>query len=260
MRKHFKQSELKEIEQHTEFSRRMDKTLNLHFTDRCNFSCKHCFVYMTGRELNLDECKSIIDKISEMNQFSRINLAGGEPMLAPHLQDVIDYVVLKGFECSMITNGSLLTEQFIIHNKKKLSMIGISIDSIDDDTNNLIGRKTIEDIEYLAKLIKLHGMKLKINICVSKLNIHVDFISIIEQLQPDRLKILQVLSSPHLKNANKFLISDKEFSEICQTLDKYHPICENNKYMKESYWIVDSEGCYGKDNLHLGSSSKIKLI
>ena len=238
----------------------MDKTLNFHFTDRCNFKCKHCFINMAGRELNLDECKRIIDKLTEMNQFSRINLAGGEPMLALHLQEIIDYVLLKGFKCSMITNGSLLNEQFIIHNKNKLSMIGISVDSLDDDTNKLIGRKTIREIYCLAKLIKQQGIKLKINICVSKLNMHVDFTQMIEQIRPDRLKILQVLSSPHLTNPEMFLLSDKQFTEICQSLERYHPICENNEYMEKSYWIVDSEGNYGTDNLHIKSSTKTKLI
>jgi len=98
---------------------------------------------MKGRELSLEECIRVIDAINEMKQFTRINLAGGEPMMAHHLQDVIDYVISKGFKCSLITNGSYLTADFVKNNKDKLCMIGISVDSMDDELNKLIGRKTI---------------------------------------------------------------------------------------------------------------------
>lgn len=206
---------------------------------------------MENRELTLDKCKLIIDKLHSMNKYTRINLAGGEPMLAPHLQDVINYVVEKGFECSLITNGSLLTEDFIYKNKDKLAMIGISIDSMDDEMNYLIGRKTIKNIGFLSKLIKQNRIKLKINICVSRINMNHDFESLIKQTKPDRLKLMQVLPSPHNDDANQHIISDLDFKKVCDSLSKYHPVCETNEYMINAYDIVDSEGNFCKDNLHL---------
>lgn len=237
-----------------------EKTLNLHLTDRCNFQCKHCFVNTKGRELSLDECKKIIDVIYEMNEFTRINLAGGEPMMAHHLQDVIDYVVRKGFMCSLITNGSYLTNEFIHRNENKLYMIGISVDSTDDDINELIGRKTIKYIVELCEEIKKSNIKLKINICINKHNVSFDFKPIIERIKPDRLKVLQVLPTPHSKYVEELTVTSDEFNEVCTRLMEYNPICEDNEFMKESYWIVDSEGYYGKDNLHLKNANKIKLV
>ncbi|MDD3127350.1 MAG: radical SAM protein, partial [Candidatus Izemoplasmatales bacterium] len=190
-----------------------EKTLNLHITDRCNFHCKHCFVNMQGKELTLDDCKRIIDVIYEMNEFTRINLAGGEPMMALHLQDVIDYVISKGFKCSLITNGSYLTSEFINSNKNKLCMIGISVDSMDDVINKLIGRKTIKNIVEICEDIKKANIKLKLNLCISKHNVGYDFKPIIERTKPDRLKVLQVLPTRYTKNVDSLIITKEEFHE-----------------------------------------------
>ncbi len=236
------------------------KTINLHLTDRCNFHCKHCFINMKGRELSFEECRRVIDVIYEMKQFTRINLAGGEPMMAHHLQDVIDYVVKRGFECSIITNGSLLTTKFIKRNRNKLCMIGISIDSLDDEVNKLIGRKSILELKNLCDCIKKEKIKLKINICISKYNLNCNFAQFLEGIKPDRLKLLQILPTPQLGNSSELLISKEEFKVVCEKLIKFNPICEENEYMKKAYWIVDSEGYLGKDNLHLNNSEKVKLI
>ncbi len=238
----------------------IEKTINLHLTDRCNFKCKHCFVNMKGRELSLQECISIIDAVYDMNQFTRINLAGGEPMMVRHLQDVIDYVVKKGFKCSIITNGSLLTTDFIKRNRNKLCMIGISIDSLDDEVNKLIGRKSILEVKKLCECIKKEKIRLKINICISKYNLSCDFTHFLEEIEPDRLKLLQILPTPQLGNSSELLISKEEFKVVCKKLISFNPICEENEYMREAYLIVDSEGCLCKDNLHLNNSEKIKLI
>ncbi|MFW6002633.1 MAG: viperin family antiviral radical SAM protein [archaeon] len=213
-----------------------EKVLNFHLTDRCNFKCKHCFVNMQQeKELSLDKCKSIIDNISDMNDFTRINLAGGEPLLVNHLQEVIDYIVKKGFRCSIITNGSKLDESFIKKNKDKLSMIGISIDSMDDNINKKIGRKTIKNLNHLCRSIKENEITLKVNICISKININCDFKEFLESVKPDRLKLFQLLPTPHSKESKYLTVCDKEFKTVCNQLSKYNPICEDNDYMQKVY-------------------------
>jgi len=215
---------------------------------------------MQNRELSFSDCKRAIDSIYEMNEFTRINLAGGEPMMAHHLQDVIDYVISKGFKCSLITNGSYLTAEFIHRNQNKLCMIGISLDSMDDVINKLIGRKTIKNIIEICDSIKKTGIKLKLNLCISKHNVVYDFKPIIKRLKPDRLKILQVLPTQHITNADALVITKEEFHRFCNSLKEFNPICEDNDFMRGAYWIVDSEGYFGKDNLHLDSNMKVKLI
>lgn len=132
----------------------MNDVLNFHFTDICNFACGHCFIVRENRELTIEQCKKVVDKAAELGRFERINLAGGEPMMSPHLQELIDYIVSKNLKCSLITNGSLLSIEFVNLNRNKLSMIGISVDSLDENMNELIGRKTLNNLSDICDAIK----------------------------------------------------------------------------------------------------------
>jgi uncharacterized protein YwlG (UPF0340 family) len=68
-----------------------------------------------------------------------------------------------------------LLQEFIHRNQNKLCMIGISLDSADDVINKLIGRKTIKNIIEICDSIKKTGIKLKLNLCISKHNVGYDF-------------------------------------------------------------------------------------
>lgn len=240
-------------------------TINLHFTDLCYFSCKHCFVRKQRHELSFKEVCLIVDKIAEQalkNGLTvRINLAGGEPLISRNIQSIIDYIFAKGMEVSIITNGYYLTKEFIEQNKNKISMIGISIDSLHHKTNYLIGRcvdvKTITEEEMIKKCghIKKNGIKLKVNTCITSLNKNEDLSDFFKKVQPDRLKILRVLSE---RKDESFLITDQDW---VNTQDKYkdlNAIFEDNDFMKESYIIIDSFGNLTKNNLHLSNNSILK--
>lgn len=237
----------------------LDKVLNLHFLDHCNFSCVHCFIDRQGRALSLEQCKKILTLPFIKNNFYRINLAGGEPLLSPYIQELIDFIVEQGYQCSLITNGSRLTTSFIERNRSKLTMIGISVDSLDDETNRRIGRFPLPELTKVCSAIKANGIKLKINICVGKLNMEEDFRKIIELTNPDRLKILQLMESKHINKASELTISNEDFNKVCEKLKDFKPICEESEYMKKAYWIVDSEGYFSKDNLH-DKISSINLL
>lgn len=102
-------------------------------------------------------------------------------------------------EVSMITNGYYLTEKFFRENQTKLSMIGLSIASLCNDTNVKIGRceknKALTETEMIEKCfrIKNAGLKLKVNICISKLNLDENLSDFLERVCPDRIKVLRVL-------------------------------------------------------------------
>ena len=67
--------------------------INLHFTDACNFRCKFCHSHFEKTHLSLDNWKKIIDNIMNDVKVKRFNLAGGEPLAAPYIQQLIDYAV-----------------------------------------------------------------------------------------------------------------------------------------------------------------------
>lgn len=237
----------------------LNKIFNLHFTDFCNYDCKFCYAKKERKILTLSQIQFIVDNIAEYFSLNgitagRINIAGGEPMTCSYLQDIIDYINEKKIIASIITNGSLLTEKFICNNKKKLSMIGISIDSISPNTNILLGRcqgrKTFDYARLcrFCKLIKDNKIILKINTVVSKLNTNEDITKLLLDVQPDRFKILQML--PTTPFANQNCVSDIEFAEYITKYDAFHPVIEKQKNIKKAYLIIDSMGYVATENQH----------
>lgn len=232
--------------------------INLHFIDACNYSCKHCFVNKENRELSLDKIKNIIDKVSDYFASrgiqGRINLAGGEPLLSKNIDQIIDYIYSKSIRVSIITNGSLLTEDFIKNNCSKIESIGISVDSLIDSTNMAIGRnfrgKTLSKDELInkCKWIKENGIKLKINTCVSGLNVNEDFNGFLDLVKPDRYKILQMLIYDDNLMVNK--AKREELKEFVKKHKRENTVFESADELNKSYVIIDSSGCLSTNNLH----------
>ncbi len=225
--------------------------VNFHLTKACNMKCRYCFAGFNkvNQKLIVSQQKQIIRGLFDFG-FTKINFVGGEPFLLPQLAELIKYSKSLGFYTSIVTNGSLLTEQFIIDANEYLDMIGISIDSLNPKTNSNIGRKfkrTIPDKEFYFEkcmLIKDNGITLKINTVVSKLNLNEDFSDFIRKIKPERWKLFQVLEIEGENNIEYFKISKSEFINFVDyhTSVKKILIAEDNDIMKGSYVMVDPEG------------------
>ena len=239
----------------------MNKIFNLHFTDFCNFNCRCCYAKKDKNCLSFDDIQKIIENIAgyfEKHGITdgRVNIAGGEPTTSTDLQKIIDAVVSKGIKASLITNGILLTEEFVRENAGKLTMIGLSIDSLNDGTNRILGRcegvgGRVFDYGRLAAIcrcIKECGITLKINVVASKLNFNEDIKRLLDDVRPKRFKILQML--PTTPFAEENALSESEFDKYVQKYDGYNPVTEKQENIKKAYLIIDSSGFVTTNNLH----------
>ena len=242
--------------------------INFHITYACNYNCKHFFADFKMKDLPLKDAKKVIDSIETFfreNEIDngRINIAGGEPLMYRHLDEIIDYIAEKNIKVSIITNGSRLTEERIAAWSGKVAMIGISVDAINADANIHIGRcdalKTTNEFEHLVKMAEaVHkaGIKLKINTVVSKVNLDEDMLSIYKAMKPDRLKLIYI----HVvHNVNE----RPETMDLIPTVGEYNQFVEKNRYeencelvlerpmeMENSYFMINPQGevyinCFG---------------
>jgi len=231
----------------------MKSAINFHLTDKCNSYCKHCFVKKENNQLNIENLKRLVDMLCYHNKISnsiieKINLAGGEPLLYENILDIINYINLKNVQCSIITNGTLLTKSFIDSVVGKLYMIGISIDGIQDETNIKLRRRIIKNIEEICRYIKEKGMKLKINVCVSRQNLNENFYDFFQKINPDRIKLLQMI--PYRNESKADIITVDEFNAFCNKLSRFNPVCESNEFITSEYLIIDSKGVMSLNNYH----------
>lgn len=231
--------------------------INFHLTNSCNYKCTYCFgKFPEKRDLSLEKACAVIDNINryfKRNKIAdgRINLAGGEPLLYPYLDELIDCIHAYGIKVSVITNGSLLDEKRIASWKGKVDCIGLSLDSALPDTNLSIGRcckgraLTIKQAVRITQAIHRNGIKLKINTVVSKLNASENMKEFYKRLKPDRLKFLQVSVVEGINGgAQKFAVSKKEFDSFCR---RHKNCCTNTvrEYcddMENSYLMINPQG------------------
>ena len=234
----------------------MIDVINYHITSACNYRCQYCFVAFQGE---FPEKETALKIVSEINKFfiknnvkgGRINIAGGEPLLCPYLNDVIEQAYLLGLKVSIITNGSLLTEELISGWQGKVEMIGISVDAVSEAVNCAIGRecqgKSLSKAQLcdIANWIYKYGIKLKINTVVSKLNLNEDMLSLYKRMKPKRLKFLcmHVLENIN-SNVNELKPTQEEFLSFVEknSYEYAKVVPEAEGSMQNSYLMISPDG------------------
>jgi len=242
--------------------------INWHITEACNYNCTYCFAkWGKPNELHrsLEAIEKLLDSLASYfikgspslkqklgYKNVRLNIAGGEPMmLGSTFSIVLMLAKQKGFKTSIITNGHyLLNSKFDLPNNV-LDMVGISFDSQSYDVRCQIGRVDRKGNSLSSDGLKLaleklsstqHGLKIKINTVVNKLNWQEDFSSLISEIKPYKWKALQVM--PY--GEDDLLISNEQFNQL---VGKHSNVglfifAESNAAMTESYLMIDPKGCF----------------
>lgn len=87
--------------------------MKLYLTRRCNLRCLMCNSWVEepdGRdELSTDEMIRVIAQARPLG-LANLKLFGGEPMLRRDLEFVVEHASTLGIRCTLITNGTLLSE------------------------------------------------------------------------------------------------------------------------------------------------------
>jgi radical S-adenosyl methionine domain-containing protein 2 len=245
--------------------------INWHLTEACNYSCRYCYAHWQRDESVRDlirqdyqihqllsELRGFFDPINSRNPLAwkmawsntRLNIAGGEPLLFPSVvEDTVKFARRVGLRASLITNGSLLTEQIARRIGAGLEVLGISIDSAQPFSNRLIGRINSQgeflDLGQLHKAVEAirernPAIKIKLNTVVNRVNWQDDFSDLISLIEPDKWKVLRVLPVTD----QSMTITDEEFQFFLNRHRKYRKIAviEDNQDMVESYIMVDPQG------------------
>lgn len=108
--------------------------VQLAITKSCNLRCKHCYVPGTSpcnnNNMTLKNIKKIIDRLSDLGVFV-IQISGGEPLLHPDINEIIEYIYSKHMAIQLFTNATLLKDTLTKSSIKKVMEFIISIDGIE---------------------------------------------------------------------------------------------------------------------------------
>lgn len=122
-------------------------------TNKCNKDCTYCFRELEENALSLEQNLSIMKKLYNAG-VTHITFAGGEPLMYPNLEELLQYGRQIGMEMSLITNGSILRSITLDKYLPYLNRITFSVDSPSDYVNERIGRGK-ENYQHIKKLIPL---------------------------------------------------------------------------------------------------------
>ena len=231
------------------------RSANVHLTSCCNYRCGFCFsTKLDKRWLSANEWVPILEKLRHSG-ICKINYAGGEPFLYPEIVELCKVSKRMGFMVSVVSNASLIDEDVLSDLEGSLDWLGLSVDSISEDTERKLGRgcnggNHIENVVSVADMAHHHKISVKLNITVVRQSVEDDFTDLICRIDPQRVKVFQMLS---LRNVNPdadalYGVTDEEF----ESFRKRHSeivlsngdslIFEDNDVMEGSYLMLDPLG------------------
>ncbi len=112
-------------------------SLYVEITDKCNLHCYYCCRNCESKNNHFLDV-AVIDRLllsSKGCGVKSVDISGGEPLLHPQINEIINIIPKYNYRCTLLTNGVLLSEiDFDII--KKIGGIQISIDGGNAVTND----------------------------------------------------------------------------------------------------------------------------
>lgn len=248
------------------------KSVNYFISRKCNYSCKFCFhTQKTTHHLTLGQARLGLALLKQAGT-QKINFAGGEPFLHPELLGELCRVSFEEFDMavSIISNGSLITQEWMEKYGRYVDVLGVSIDSFDDATNAAIGRgetstnagsnnvratssairnKHVDRILQVREWCRQQDIIFKVNTVVCSLNWQEDMSQEIRKLDPQRWKAFQVLllenenvGEAAMRDARPLVVSDEQFQAFLKRHENLPQLIpEPNDVMQNSYLLLDEE-------------------
>lgn len=232
-------------------------SVNWHLIRYCTMSCLFCF----GRFLDVSARSVIRDRPTAIQlvavlarSFEKITLTGGEPLLCSFLEELAAVCKLLDRTVMVVSNGSPLVRDpsRIRRLAGVVDWFGLSVDSAVPDVLRRLGRctrgKAISPAQYidLSRRLRDVGIRLKVNVVVTRLNVGEDLRWFLEAMCPERVKLFQVMPV-HGQNdgaVEDLLVSEEEFARFVELHQKTDVpvVAESNRLMSGSYAMLDPAG------------------
>lgn len=221
-------------------------------TTKCNQNCKYCHRFLGINDLTYEENKEILNNLIK-DGVNNITWTGGEALLYPNLKELLKISQENGIKNKLITNGMVLAQN---ENMREildyLDSLTLSLDTINDDTNEELGRgrNHFEEVKTILDYVKNKNLKVNINTVVSKKNINEmeqlgEFLNNYNISKWKFFKFMPLRETAE-KNKNEFEITDAEFEQTKNVFRHFGNIGETDfrqeKDMEDKYTLLIANG------------------
>lgn len=95
-------------------------------TDICNIHCEGCYrQHMTGHK-TLEALKEEVLFFKRWRNPDNFSIAGGEPLLHPHIEELVSFIAQQGIKPVILTNAVALTPEKL-HDLKRAGLAGFTV-------------------------------------------------------------------------------------------------------------------------------------
>lgn len=221
-------------------------------TTKCNQNCKYCHRFLGINDLTYEENKKILNNLIK-DGVNNITWTGGEALLYPNLKELLKISQENGIKNKLITNGMVLAQN---ENMREildyLDSLTLSLDTINDDTNEELGRgrNHFEEVKVILDYVKDKNLKVNINTVVSKKNINEmeqlgEFLNNYNISKWKFFKFMPLRETAE-KNKDEFAITDAEFEQTKNVFRNFGNIGETDfrqeKDMEDKYTLLIANG------------------
>lgn len=231
--------------------------ISMNTTKKCNLRCKQCFTESginMKYELNTKKIFNLFDQMRELGTFF-ICLGGGEPLTRPDLLDILEYGKNKQLAVSVVSNGLLLTKEYIEQlNTKNLDTFWISLDGLERNHELLRGKGTYSKALKALELLRdnFNGKKaIRVTLNKNNFNDYTKLIKIAEEYKFDLIRITPMIPYGRAKGEDLEITQDEyiEFLKGISQIKSEVQIIYPEKTTKKKPWIgTNGFGCHcGKE-------------
>ncbi|MBY8982229.1 MAG: radical SAM protein [Candidatus Lokiarchaeota archaeon] len=150
------------------------KNLMINITEKCNLTCKHCYITEKNRiDMSLEDLMSIIKDFYEL-QGIRLILTGGEPFLYSEFKTLLQQLISIPLQKVILSNGTLINKQdqtVLNLLKENFCEIFVSIDGLEESHNDFRNANCFQDTIEGIKTLMNNKITVSINTMIHKQNL-----------------------------------------------------------------------------------------
>lgn len=159
-------------------TRKIITPLPIFITDRCNSRCQICSIWKKKNiDLDVEIIKGILDD-KVITKFSSFIIAGGEPLLHPRFDDIMQ--LFQGRNYLFLSNGLMVRKLVEVVRKYNIRNLGLSLDGTPETYRRVRGVDGFSKNEEVVKELKNDNINIYVNFVVNPWNSREDLKYVID--------------------------------------------------------------------------------
>lgn len=202
-----------------------DKKIAIYLTNRCNLSCRHCFLEASPKKnkfLSWKNIKTVLEYFIREGYF-RVEFTGGEAIFSPHLKRAILYAKKIGYSSIGVSTNGINPIIFKLTNPKLVNYLVFSLDGANDETHDYIRgsgsfKKFLNNIQ--AAISKGYLTKIVFTINAKNLDEVPRAIALADKLGVNQMSFNYISFMGNAKNNENLLITPQQWIKTRKQIAK----------------------------------------